>query len=78
MKFVEWTLQHKGFITGMSSAANPVQYAGRMLEEWCKKCKRMGLRTEYNWYVHNLYFADDQVVVTRGAENANFTVRKLE
>jgi hypothetical protein len=28
--------------------------------------------------VHNLLFADNQVVITRGAEDANYTRRKLE
>jgi hypothetical protein len=38
----------------------------------------MGLQTGDNCYVHNLLFADDQVVITRGVEDANYIGRKLE
>jgi hypothetical protein len=38
----------------------------------------MGLKIEGNCYVHNLLFADDQVVITGGAEDANYIGRKLE
>jgi hypothetical protein len=38
----------------------------------------MGLKIEVNCYVHNLLFADDQVVITRGVEDANYIGRKLE
>jgi hypothetical protein len=38
----------------------------------------MGLKIEDNCYVHNLLFADDRAVITRGVEDANYTVRKLE
>jgi hypothetical protein len=32
----------------------------------------MGLKIEENCYVHNLLFADDQSVITRGVEDANY------
>jgi hypothetical protein len=38
----------------------------------------MGLKLEDNSYVHNLPFADDQVVIIRAVENANYMGRKLE
>jgi hypothetical protein len=38
----------------------------------------MGLKTEDNCYVHNLLFADDEVVITKGVEFANYIGRKLE
>jgi hypothetical protein len=38
----------------------------------------VGLIIEDNCYVQNLLFADDQVVITRGAEDANYIGRKLE
>jgi hypothetical protein len=38
----------------------------------------MGLKIEDNCYVHNLLFADDQVVITRGVEDANYIRRILE
>jgi hypothetical protein len=48
------------------------------MEEWSMKCKCMGLKIEGNCYVHNLLFADDQVVIIRGVENVNYMGRKLE
>jgi hypothetical protein len=38
----------------------------------------MGLKIEGNCYVHNLLFADDQVVIIREAEDVNYMGRKLE
>jgi hypothetical protein len=38
----------------------------------------MGLRIEDNWGVHNLLFADDEFVITRGVEDATYIGRKLE
>jgi hypothetical protein len=38
----------------------------------------MGLRIEDNCYVHNLFFADDEFVITRGVEDANYIGRKFE
>jgi hypothetical protein len=38
----------------------------------------MGLQIGDNCFVHNLLFADDQVVITRGVEDANYIGRKLE
>jgi hypothetical protein len=38
----------------------------------------MGLKTEDNCYVHNLLFADDQVLITIGVEDANYIGGKLE
>jgi hypothetical protein len=38
----------------------------------------MGFRIEDNCHVHNLLFADDQVVIARGVENTNYIRRKLE
>jgi hypothetical protein len=38
----------------------------------------MGLQIGDNCCVHNLLFADDQVVITRGVEVANYIGRKLE
>jgi hypothetical protein len=37
----------------------------------------MGLKIEDNCYVHNLLFADVQVVIARGAEDGNYIGRKL-
>jgi hypothetical protein len=48
------------------------------LEELSRKCKRIRLKTENNGYVHNLLFANDQAVITRGVEDANYIGRKLE
>jgi hypothetical protein len=53
-------------------------YIDTSLKEWSRKCKQMGLRIEDNCYVHNLLFADDQAVITRGVEDANYIGRKLE
>jgi hypothetical protein len=50
----------------------------RALEELSRKGKRMGLKIEENCYVHNLLFADDQTVITKGVEDANYVGRKLE
>jgi hypothetical protein len=38
----------------------------------------MGLKIGDNCYVLNLLFADDQVLITRGVEDANYIDRKLE
>jgi hypothetical protein len=38
----------------------------------------MGLIIEDNCCVHNLLFADDEFVITRGVEDANYIGRKLE
>jgi hypothetical protein len=38
----------------------------------------MQLKLEDNSYVHNLLFADDQVLIIRVVEDANYTGRKLE
>jgi hypothetical protein len=38
----------------------------------------MGLKIEDNCYVHNLLFSDDQVIINRGEEDANYIGRKLE
>jgi hypothetical protein len=38
----------------------------------------MGLKMEVNSYVHNLLFEADQVLITRGVEDANYIGRKLE
>jgi hypothetical protein len=38
----------------------------------------MGLKIEDNRYVHNLLFADDEVIITRGIEDANYIRRKVE
>jgi hypothetical protein len=38
----------------------------------------MGLQTGDNCYVHNLLFADDQVVITTGVQDANYIGRKVE
>jgi hypothetical protein len=38
----------------------------------------MGLTIEDSCYVHNLLFEGDQVVITRGVEEANYIGRKLE
>jgi hypothetical protein len=38
----------------------------------------MGLKIEDNSYVHNLLFADDQVVIIGCAENANYRRTVLE
>jgi hypothetical protein len=38
----------------------------------------MGLKIEENSYVHNLLFAANQAVITRGVEDANYLGRKLE
>jgi hypothetical protein len=38
----------------------------------------MGLKIEDNCYVHNLLFADGQVVITRGVEDGNYIGRKRE
>jgi hypothetical protein len=40
-----------------------------------RKCKRGGLKIEDSCYVHNLLFVDDQVVVTRGVEDAKYIGR---
>jgi hypothetical protein len=32
----------------------------------------MGLKIDENCYKHNLLFADDQVVIDRGTEDANY------
>jgi hypothetical protein len=48
-------------------------YINTALEEWSRKCNRLGLKIEDNCYVHNLLFADDQVVIARGSEDANYT-----
>jgi hypothetical protein len=53
-------------------------YIDTALKEWSRKCKRKGLQIGNNCYVHNLLFADDQVVITRGVEDANYIGRKLE
>jgi hypothetical protein len=38
----------------------------------------MRLQIGDNFYVHNLLFADDHVVITRGVEDTNYIGRKLE
>jgi hypothetical protein len=38
----------------------------------------MGLQIGDNCYMHNLRLADDQVVITRGVEDANYIGRKLK
>jgi hypothetical protein len=38
----------------------------------------MELKLEDNSYVHNLLFADDQVVIIRAVEDANYTGREME
>jgi hypothetical protein len=48
------------------------------LEQRSRECKRMGLKIENNCYVHNLFFSDDQVIITRGKEYANYIGIKLE
>jgi hypothetical protein len=47
-------------------------YIDTALKEWSRKCKQMGLQIEGNCYVHTLLFANDQVVITRGVEEANY------
>jgi hypothetical protein len=53
-------------------------YINTALKEWSRNCKRMGLKIEDNYYLHNLLYADDQILITRGAENPNYIGRKLE
>jgi hypothetical protein len=48
------------------------------LKEWSRKCKRMGLKTEDNFYVHSFLFADYETVIPRGVGDTNYTGRKLE
>jgi hypothetical protein len=36
----------------------------------------MGLKGEDNFYVHNLLFANDQVVIAKGVNDANYKGRK--
>jgi hypothetical protein len=38
----------------------------------------MGLRIEENCYVHYILFADNQVVIARGTEDANYIGIKLD
>jgi hypothetical protein len=38
----------------------------------------MRLEIEGEWYVHNLLFANDQVVIGREVEDVNYIGRKLE
>jgi hypothetical protein len=53
-------------------------YIDTAMKECSRKCKRMGLQIGDNCYVHNLLFADDQVVITRGVEDANYIGTILE
>jgi hypothetical protein len=53
-------------------------YIDPALKEWSRKCERMGLQIGDNYYVYNLLFSDDQVVITRGVEDVNYIGRKLE
>jgi hypothetical protein len=53
-------------------------YIDTALKQRSRKCKRKGLKIGDNCCVHNLLFADDQVVITRGVEDANYIGRKLE
>jgi hypothetical protein len=53
-------------------------YIDTALKEWSRKCKRMGLQIGDSCFVHNLLFADDHMVITRGVEVANYIGRKLE
>jgi hypothetical protein len=53
-------------------------YIDKVLKEWSKKCKLMGLKIGKDCYIHNLLFAYDQVVNTQGAEDANYMSRKTE
>lgn len=53
-------------------------YLAEALQQWRRKCKRMGLpisddRTLY----YTLHFADDQVVITQDIEDFEFMTRKL-
>jgi hypothetical protein len=69
----------KSFLQGSPVLPNLFKiYINTVLEEWSKKCKWMGLKIEDNCYVHNLLFADDEVVIARGVEGANYIGRKLE
>jgi hypothetical protein len=56
----------------MANVINPVQNMHRYSTE------RMGLKIKDNFYMHNLLFADDQVVIIRGVEDANNVQRRLE
>jgi hypothetical protein len=56
----------------MSSVTNPVQNIHRYSIE------RMRLKTEDNCYVHNLLFADDQIVITGRVDDANYIGRQME
>jgi hypothetical protein len=53
-------------------------YIDTVLKGRSRKCKRMRLKIEDTCYVHNLFFADIQVVITRGVQDANYIGRKLE
>lgn len=47
------------------------------LKEWIMKCRKMGIQLDEEKFLHNLLFADDQVVVAQDGEDANYTCRKL-
>jgi hypothetical protein len=38
----------------------------------------MGLKTDNNGKVHDVFFAYDQAVITKGAGDINYKARKLE
>ena len=47
------------------------------LIEWNKMFNKMGIKLEETTYLHQLLFADDQVVIVRDGEDANYMCAKL-
>lgn len=47
------------------------------LQNWTRKCRYMGIQIHPDYYLYNLLFADDQVIITEDTDDASYMLRKL-
>jgi hypothetical protein len=53
-------------------------YIDMSLRRWSQKYHTMGLPINQDYYLYNLLFEDDQVIIAQDTEDAEYMLRKLD